>query len=60
VGTRQWCDANHTTADLWRVLIEWRDLADVVVPYGTDGKFRAARVRLIERVVEYRAKEIKQ
>jgi len=26
----------------------WEDLADVVVPYNTDGKARCARLQLIE------------
>ena len=49
-GTRAWCDANFRSADLWRCLIRWMDLADTVVPYGTDGKARCARLTLIEQV----------
>ena len=47
-GSREWCERNYTEADLWRCRIEWEDLADVVVPYGTDGKARCARLRLLE------------
>ncbi len=50
VGTREWCDKNYSDAALWRCRIAWIDLADTVVPYNTDGKFRAARVTLLEEV----------
>ena len=50
VGTRLWCAYNYTDATLWRCLIEWRDLPGVVVPFNTDGKIRAGRVRLLEIV----------
>ena len=49
-GTRAWCDENYTTADLWLCRIRWIDLADVVVPYNTDGKARCGRLELVERV----------
>jgi len=35
---------------IWRVLIEWADLGSVVVPHRSDGKFRAARVRLLSEL----------
>lgn len=50
VGTSEWIDKNYTNADLWRCRIRWIDLADVVVPYNTDGKFRAGRVELLEKL----------
>ena len=50
VGTRNWCDDNYTEATLWRCLIEWRDLPGVIVPFNTDGKIRASRVKLLEVV----------
>jgi hypothetical protein len=46
-GTRAWCEAHYTTADLWRCRIEWLDLAGVVVPYHTDGKARCERLKLL-------------
>ena len=52
VGTRNWCDCNYTDAALWRCSIAWIDLADVVVPYHTDGKFRCRRLTCLERVEE--------
>jgi len=52
VATREWCDINYTSAALWRCRIEWIDLADVVVPYNTDGKFRAGRVTVLELIEE--------
>ena len=50
VGTRKWCGDNYTEAALWRCLIEWRDLPGVIIPFNTDGKIRASRVKLIEIV----------
>jgi hypothetical protein len=49
-GTREWCDENYHSATLWRCLLRWEDLADTVVPYGTDGKARSARITCIEEV----------
>ena len=37
---------------LWRCRIRWIDLADLVVPYHTDGKARAGRVELLGRCDE--------
>lgn len=42
--------AEGNTRPIWKVLIEWPWLAGVVVPFGTDGKIRCERVRLIEVV----------
>jgi uncharacterized protein YjbI with pentapeptide repeats len=52
VATKDWCNREYesTSQHLWRVLIRWIDLASVTVPYGTDGKFRAQRVTLLEEV----------
>lgn len=49
VATREWCDGEDGD-ELWKVRINWRDLTDIVVPFGTDGKFRASRVQLLEKV----------
>ena len=35
---------------IWRCRIHWLDLADVVVPYNTDGKARCGRLELIEEL----------
>jgi len=45
---REWDDP--FASPIWKCRIRWIDLADAVVPYNTDGKFRAARVELIETV----------
>lgn len=37
---------------IWQCRIAWADLADLVVPYGTDGKARCARLTLIEKVTD--------
>jgi uncharacterized protein YjbI with pentapeptide repeats len=49
-GTREWCDKNYKDADLWRCRIRFEDLADVVIPYHSDGKARCARLELIEKL----------
>ncbi len=49
-ATRQWCGQNYDRADLWRCRIRWIDLAEVVVPYMTDGKARCGKLELLEVV----------
>ena len=49
VGNKEWILRN-TSGDIWECLIEWLDLAGVVVPYNTDGKIRAERVKLLRKV----------
>ena len=45
VGTRDWCNKNRESGvPLWEVLV---DPIGIVVPYATDGKFRAERVTLV-------------
>jgi hypothetical protein len=46
-GTLKWCSDNYTAAQLWACKIEFFDLADVVVPYNTDGKARCGRLTLL-------------
>lgn len=52
VGTLEWVRENSPREPIWKCLIRWIDLADVVVPYNTDGKIRAGRVQLLEIVEE--------
>ena len=40
----------HISRDIWRCRLAWIDLADVVVPFNTDGKARCARLTLIEQL----------
>lgn len=49
VATLGWV-RRETSGPIWKCLIRWPWLAGVVVPYSTDGKFRAARVELVEIV----------
>ena len=51
-GTLQYCKENYRNADLWLCRILWIDLADVIVPFGTDGKARCARLQLVKRYTE--------
>ena len=46
VGTPDYV-LNNTHGQIWECLIEWVDMAGIVVPYNTDGKIRAERVKLI-------------
>ena len=49
-GTRSWCAKHYQTEELWECLIRWIDLADVAVPYMTDGKARCGRMTLVRKV----------
>ena len=49
VATFEWVKKN-ADGEVWKVLIEWPWLADVVVPFTTDGKIRCGKVRLIEKI----------
>ena len=46
-GTLEWVSKNYKDAAVWVCRIRWIDLADVVVPYNTDGKARCARLELL-------------
>jgi len=56
VATRGWierlyaADIEAGTVHIWKGRIRFLDLADVVVPYHTDGKFRCGRFELLEEV----------
>jgi hypothetical protein len=49
-ATLEWIKKAFKDRDttIWKCRILWEDLADVVVPYNTDGKARCARLQLIE------------
>jgi hypothetical protein len=49
-GTRQWVDCHYQGADIWECLIEWHDLAGVIVPYHTNGKARCERLTLLRKI----------
>ena len=55
-GTRDWIRQYYAQAitegaiQIWECLIEWMDLASVVVPYNTDGKARCGRLKLLQIV----------
>lgn len=50
-ATLTWVKNNYITANIWECLIQWKDLADVCVPYNTDGKARCGRLKLLRKVV---------
>jgi len=50
-ATRDWIDKNYPQhTHVWLCRIHWLDLADVIVPFGTDGKARCARLELVKEV----------
>lgn len=56
-GTVEYCTENYKHhlknrkgSHLWRCLIEWEDVAGIVVPYFSHGKARCERLRLLEIV----------
>lgn len=51
-ATLDWIEKNlsNRNIEIWKCRILWEDLADVVVPYNTDGKARCARLQLIEKL----------
>jgi hypothetical protein len=49
-ATLKWIRENLPSSAIWKCLIRWEDLADVVVPYNTDGKARCARLQLLEEI----------
>ena len=44
-----WVKKEHK-APYWRCRINWRDLPDTIIPFGTDGKGRCGRLELLEIV----------
>ena len=49
-GTLDYVRKIYPGSVIWRCRIAWLDLADVVVPYNTDGKARCARLQLLEKI----------
>ena len=49
-ATLEWVRKNYPEGAIWKCRIRWMDLADVVVPFMTDGKARCARLELLEKV----------
>jgi hypothetical protein len=47
VATKRWI---HCELETWKCLIKWEWLVGVCVPYSTDGKIRASKVKLLERI----------
>ena len=49
VGTRKWVEDN-CKKDIWKCLIKFEWLADVCVPYHTNGNIRCGKLQLLNRV----------
>jgi hypothetical protein len=49
-GTLEWIQQNYPTSEIWECLILWEDVADIVVPFNTDGKARCARLQLLKKI----------
>jgi len=51
VATLDWVRRNSDkNLPIWKVLVKWEWMVGAVVPYGTDGKFRVPRAKLVEVV----------
>lgn len=50
VSTLEWIKKNRLKSPIWKCLIKWEWLVGVIVPYNTDGKIRASRVQLLEKL----------
>jgi hypothetical protein len=51
VATLDWVRRNNDkNLPIWKVLVKWEWMVGAVVPYGTDGKFRVPRAKLVEIV----------
>ena len=50
VATLEWVLREYSEEEIWKVLIRWKWLCGVVVPYNTDGKIRCERVELVEMI----------
>lgn len=52
IGTISWIAQNKVAFNhtIWKVRVPFKHLADVVVPFTTNGKIRASYVELIEKV----------
>lgn len=57
VSTLRWQEENqpifHKKGPIWRCLIRWEWLPSVVIPWGTNGKFRCGRVELLDKFHSY-------
>jgi hypothetical protein len=51
-ATREWIEKEFDAPVIWLCRILWEDLADVVVPYNTDGKARCARLQLVKKILD--------
>lgn len=51
VGTRGWiCSNVGYDKTVWKALLSFEDLADIVIPSSTDGKIRVARLQLLTKI----------
>lgn len=51
ISTKEWIKKKDPEIKkVWKVLIKWEWLSNVVVPYNTDGKIRCGRIMLLEEV----------
>ena len=50
ISTKEWIKKKDPEIKkVWKVLIKWEWLSNVVVPYNTDGKIRCGRIMLLEK-----------
>ena len=52
IAPRNWSGFNNFPMwKKWKVRVAWRDLAGVIVPFGSDGKIRCGRCTLLQEVM---------
>jgi hypothetical protein len=49
VGTLSWCEKNCSN-NIYKCIIEWEWLPGICVPYGSKGKIRAEKVRILGKL----------
>ena len=50
VAPLEWVRIEYPGKEIWKLLIRWKWLPGIVVPYNTDGKIRCERAELVEVV----------
>jgi hypothetical protein len=49
VGTLEWVKNNYK-GDIWKLLIRWKWLPSVVIPYHSEGNIRCSKAEIVEKI----------
>jgi len=58
VATINWVRKNYVDQTIYECLLKFEDLIDCVVPYNTEGKFRAEKVTILRALTEQEAESV--